>query len=117
MKPGDVCLKIAGRDSNKLCIVTKLIDANYVEIDGQTRRKKCNVKHLEFTGKTLDIKEGASRSDVQALFKKDLKIDLKDTKPKESKPRPKKQHKSTGKPKQEKKEKPAKKKATKKPKE
>jgi len=88
-EPGRVCMKIAGRDSNKLCVIVDVIDANFVLIDGETRRKKVNIKHIEPLKKTLDIKKGASRADVIKAFKA-LGKELKDTKPKKSTERPKK---------------------------
>ena len=44
---GRLCVKIAGRDAGLKCLVVEVIDDNYVLIDGQTRRRKCNIKHLE----------------------------------------------------------------------
>lgn len=61
---GRVCFKIAGRDANKYCVVIKKIDNNFVEIDGQTRRRKCNIDHLEPLDKTIEIAEGASNKEV-----------------------------------------------------
>ena len=61
---GRVCMKLAGRDANKYCAVTKVIDTSFVEIDGQTRRRKCNVSHLEPLDKVIKIKEGANNSEV-----------------------------------------------------
>jgi large subunit ribosomal protein L14e len=61
---GRICLKIAGRDANRYCVIVNTIDKQFVEIDGQTRRRKCNVNHLEPLAKTIDIKKGASNSIV-----------------------------------------------------
>ena len=47
IKIGRVCIKIAGRDAGQTAIVIDVIDNNYVLIDGNVRRKKCNIKHLE----------------------------------------------------------------------
>lgn len=87
---GRVCMKIAGRDSNKYCVVIKKIDDNYVEIDGQTRRKKCNIDHLEPIDKILKIKEGAASKEVaDALTKAGFETAEKKPKPakKEAKPK------------------------------
>ena len=43
---GRVCLKIAGRDAGKKCVVVEKLEGKYVLIDGMTRRKKCNTLHL-----------------------------------------------------------------------
>src|SRR3989344_3520904 len=50
---GRVVMKIAGRDSGKTAVIVNKIDDNYVLIDGDVRRKKCNISHLEPTEKTL----------------------------------------------------------------
>ena len=68
---GRVCIKIAGRDAGKKCIIVDIIDDVYVLVDGQTRRRKCNISHLEPTKKVLDIKKGASADDVVAVFEKE----------------------------------------------
>lgn len=44
---GRVCTKIAGRDAGQKCVVVNVIDETMVVIDGVTRRRKCNTKHLE----------------------------------------------------------------------
>lgn len=68
MEVGRICMKIAGRDANNMCVVVELLDNNYVLIDGETRRKKCNIKHLEPTKKVIKLKSGASRSEVKKSF-------------------------------------------------
>ena len=37
---GRLCVKIAGRDAGKKCVITELIDEKLVMIDGETRRRK-----------------------------------------------------------------------------
>ena len=86
---GRLCIKIAGREAGKKCVIVDIIDNNYVLIDGQLRRKKCNILHLEPLEKKIEIKKGASHSDVADEFKK-LKIEIKETKKKEKKEKPKK---------------------------
>ena len=72
---GRLCIKTAGRDSGLKCVVIERIDDNYVMIDGQTRRKKCNIKHLEPLNKVLKIKEKASHADVvKALEKEGISV-------------------------------------------
>lgn len=111
---GRLCVKIAGRDAGKKCVIIDVLDENYVLIDGQTRRRKCNLGHLEPLDKIVKIAKGASNKDVVAELKKEkIECEEKKEKPaKEQKPRQKKQKKV--KPKQEKKPK-AEKKPDKKP--
>jgi len=81
---GRLCVKIAGRDAGMKAVVVEKLDSNFVLIDGQVRRRKCNVKHLEPSTTTLSIKNKASHADIVKEFKK-LKMDIKETKPKTKK--------------------------------
>ena len=67
---GRLCLKIAGRDAGLKCIVIDKLNDNYVLIDGQTRRRKCNVKHLEPLDNVLKVKKGINHEDVVKELKK-----------------------------------------------
>lgn len=67
---GRVCIKIAGRDAGKTVVVVEKVDDNFVVIDGNIKRKRCNIAHLEPLQQTLDIKEGASTKDVLEEMKK-----------------------------------------------
>ena len=44
---GRICVKTAGRDASKKCVIIDLLDDKYVLIDGETRRRKCNIIHIE----------------------------------------------------------------------
>src|SRR5512137_2644161 len=84
---GRLCVKIAGRDAGGKCVVVDMLGKGVVLIDGQVRRKKCNIRHLEPLNSTLPIKKGAGHDVVEKEFKK-LGIGLaeKKAKTKESKP-------------------------------
>ncbi len=94
LEVGRLCIKLAGRDAGKKAVVVESVDANTVLIDGETRRRKCSVNHLEPTTEVLSIKKGASHKDVAAAFKK-INITIKETKPKSPKERLKKVRKSS----------------------
>ena len=107
---GRICVKIAGRDAGKKCVVVEQAGEGMVVIDGQTRRRKCNVRHLEPTQSTVELKSGASHDEVKAALEK-VSIDVRQTKPKQAGARPVKQKAKKEAP--AKKEKPAKKAAAK----
>lgn len=86
---GRLCVKIAGREAGKKCVVVDVIDKSYVLVDGQLKRKKCNITHLEPLDKKIDLKKNASHEEVVSEFKK-LKIEVKETKKKEKKEKPRK---------------------------
>lgn len=90
---GKLCIKTAGRDAGKKCVIVEILDHNFVMIDGETRRRKCNILHLEELEEKLDIKKGASHADVAAAFKK-LGLAAKETKPKAKKVRPRRLRRS-----------------------
>ncbi|MBW3011535.1 hypothetical protein KY326_04930 [Candidatus Woesearchaeota archaeon] len=87
MKIGTLCMKIAGRDAGLKCVVISSPENSLVLIDGETRRKKCNIKHLQPLKQVLALKENASHSDVVSAFKKlGIEIKEKKSKPKTQKP-------------------------------
>ena len=65
---GRVCVKIAGRDASGKCIVIEQIDSHSVLVDGNVRRKKVNVNHLEPLAELLEVRSGASHEQVKKLF-------------------------------------------------
>lgn len=86
---GRLCIKTAGRDAGCKCIVIDILDNKYVKIDGETRRRKCNISHLEPLNSIIKINKNASHEDVKKECKK-LGFNIKETKPKEKQVKPKK---------------------------
>ena len=87
---GTICIKLAGRDAGREAVIVDILDDNYVLIDGNVRRKKCNIMHLEPSSKKIKIKKNASHEEVKAEFEK-LKLTVWETKPKKAAEKPKKQ--------------------------
>ena len=93
MNIGQLCIKIAGRNAGSYCVIVDKVDESFVLIDGNVKRKKCNIRHLEPLDKVLKIKKGASTASVHEAMKKE-KIKILTTKPKTKKTeRPVKQRK------------------------
>ncbi len=85
MNIGQLAVKVAGKDAGKTVIVVDSVNDKFVIIDGQVKRKRCNIAHLEPLGREANLKKGATHSDVLDVFKK-LNIEIKDgTKRKEEK--------------------------------
>lgn len=66
---GRLCIKIAGREAGKYCVVVKKLDANFVLVTGprsvtHVKRRKCNIFHLEPLKETITIKADASDEEV-----------------------------------------------------
>ena len=93
---GRLCLKIAGRDAGKKCVIIENVDDSFVFVDGATRRKKVNVRHLEPLNTVIEIKEKASHEDVKAAFDK-LEIEVWNKKSKKVSERPKQVRKAASK--------------------
>jgi large subunit ribosomal protein L14e len=87
---GRVCVKLAGRDAGKKCVIIDILDDHRVMIAGETRKRACNVEHLEPTNATVSIKKGASVADIAEACKGAGMI-LRETKPKKAAPRQKPQ--------------------------
>jgi large subunit ribosomal protein L14e len=93
LEVGRLCIKTAGREAGRYCVVLKSIDSNFVLVTGPkvltgVKRRKCNVEHLEPTQYSLKIKEDASEKEViEAYDKAGLisKLNLKKPSPEELK--------------------------------
>lgn len=104
MDIGRVVMKIAGRDSGKIGIVVDVLDNTYVLLDGEVRRRKCNIGHLEPLARNVDITKNASHADVlKALGIKEEKKKTAKKKDKTARPRMANVKKSYAEPKKEKK--------------
>ncbi|RAP03006.1 50S ribosomal protein L14e [Methanosphaera stadtmanae] len=63
IEKGRVCVKIAGRETGKKCVIVDVIDENFVEIVGnEVKNKRCNIKHLEPVDKTVGVSD-----DIEAV--------------------------------------------------
>ena len=113
---GRLCVKTAGRDAGLKCVIVDILGNKFVLIDGETRRRKCNILHLEPLKDTIKIKKNASHEDIRKEFEK-VGLKARDTKPKQKTERPVKQNKRELKEEPKKKKADAKKKPAKKEKE
>jgi len=86
---GRLCIKTAGREAGKYCVVLSKIDDNFVLVTGprsltQVKRRKCNILHLEPLKETLDIKADASDAEVEKAYEEAsllTKLDLQKPEP------------------------------------
>ncbi|PIN80740.1 50S ribosomal protein L14e [Candidatus Woesearchaeota archaeon CG10_big_fil_rev_8_21_14_0_10_30_7] len=86
---GRLCVKLAGRDAGKKCVVVEVLEGNYVLIDGETRRRKCNLAHLEPLKEVIKIKAKASHEEITKTLEP-LGFKVLNTKPKKASEKPKK---------------------------
>ncbi|MHA1649889.1 MAG: 50S ribosomal protein L14e [Candidatus Helarchaeota archaeon] len=67
---GRICVKTAGREAGKKCVIVDIIDKNFVLITGpklvnKVKRRRANIKQLEPTNEKLDIQKGADDEEVE----------------------------------------------------
>jgi large subunit ribosomal protein L14e len=72
---GRICVKLNGREAGRKCVIVDIIDKNFVLVTGPikltgVKRRRTNVKHLESTAETVEIKKGALDEDVAKVVEK-----------------------------------------------
>jgi large subunit ribosomal protein L14e len=72
---GRICVKLSGREAGRKCVIVDVVDKNFVLITGPkkfsgVKRRRTNVKHLEPTSESLEVKKGASDEDVTKVAEK-----------------------------------------------
>lgn len=87
---GRVIVKLAGRDAGKKGLIIDILDDKFVLIDGETRRRRCNILHIEPLTQKIEIKKNASHDEVSKALK-GIGIEARVTKlkPKTQRPRTK----------------------------
>ena len=86
---GRVCVKVAGRDAGQMAVIVNIVDKKIVVIDGQVRRRKCNIAHLEPTSKSVKIDKDASHNAVVSALKS-IDIEVVERKPRKTTKQPRK---------------------------
>lgn len=66
---GRICVKIAGREAGKKCIIVDVIDKNFLLTTGPeqvngVKRRRVNMSHVEPTEKKVDIRRGESDEEI-----------------------------------------------------
>lgn len=103
LEPGQICVKLAGREAGKICVIIEKLDDTFVIIDGQTKRKRCNIMHLSPLEQKIKLPQKPSHEQVVKELKA-LNIEVAETKPKQKTQKLLKHRKSLEKPEPVKKE-------------
>ncbi|MGC8571155.1 50S ribosomal protein L14e [Caldivirga sp.] len=66
---GRVCVKLAGKEAGRMCVVVDIVDERFVIVTGPrnltgVKRRRTNIKHLEPTEYKIEISKGASDEEV-----------------------------------------------------
>ncbi len=70
---GRVCVKVAGRESGRKCVIVDVMDKSFVVVTGPrkvtgVKRRRVNINHVAPTEDTLEIKRGASDEEVTQII-------------------------------------------------
>jgi large subunit ribosomal protein L14e len=70
---GRICIKLAGRESGKKCVIVDVMDKSFVLVTGPkkvtgVKRKRVNINHIQILQERLDIKRGASDEEVTSTL-------------------------------------------------
>lgn len=70
---GRICVKRAGRESGKKCVIVDVMDKSFVLVTGPkkvtgVKRRRVNINHISPTEDTLQIKRGASDEEVTQML-------------------------------------------------
>jgi large subunit ribosomal protein L14e len=77
---GRVCVKVAGRESGKKCVIVDVMDKSFVVVTGPkkvtgVKRRRVNINHVAPTEDTVQIKRGASDEEVTQVLEADNKLE------------------------------------------
>lgn len=67
---GRVCEKICGKEKGQICVVINKDKEGFVLIDGNVKRRKCNISHLKPLDNVLKIKQKEDTEKVREAMRK-----------------------------------------------
>lgn len=72
---GRICMKIAGREAGRYCVVLKNVNKSFVLVTGPkiltgVKRRNANVSHLEATPYKIEVTENSSDEDIVSAMQK-----------------------------------------------
>ena len=70
---GRVCVKMAGRETGRKCVIVDVMDKSFVLVTGPkkvtgVKRRRVNINHVAPTEDTIQIKRGASDEEVTQMI-------------------------------------------------
>ncbi len=80
LEVGRICVKLAGRETGKKCVIVDVMDKSFVLVTGPkkltgVKRKRANINHLLALQDKLDIKRGATDEEVTATLENAGKLE------------------------------------------
>ena len=70
---GRICVKMAGRESGRKCVLVDVMDKSFVLVTGPkkvtgVKRRRVNINHVEPTEDAVQVKRGASDEEVTQVL-------------------------------------------------
>jgi large subunit ribosomal protein L14e len=77
---GRICVKMAGRESGRKCVIVDVMDKSFVLVTGPktvtgVKRRRVNINHVAPTEDTIQVKRGASDDEVTQLLEAEGKLE------------------------------------------
>jgi large subunit ribosomal protein L14e len=77
---GRICVKMAGRESGRKCIIVDVMDKSFVLVTGPknvtgVKRRRANINHVAPTEDTIQVKRGASDEEVTQMLEASGKLE------------------------------------------
>jgi large subunit ribosomal protein L14e len=77
---GRICVKVAGREAGRKCVIVDLADKNFVLVTGPKsvtgiKRRRTNINHLEPLQDKVELKRNASDEEVAETLKTSGKLE------------------------------------------
>lgn len=78
---GRICVKLAGREAGRKCVIIDVADKSFVLITGPksvtgVKRRRVNVSHIEPLQDKIEIKRGVSDDEVAEALKTSNKLEM-----------------------------------------
>jgi large subunit ribosomal protein L14e len=78
---GRICVKLAGREAGRKCVIVDVADKSFVLITGPksvtgVKRRRVNVSHIEPLQDKIEIKRGVSDDEVAEALKTSNKLEM-----------------------------------------
>lgn len=77
---GRICVKLAGREAGRKCVIVELTDKSFALVTGPksvtgVKRRRVNINHVEPLQDKIEVKRGASDEEVAEVLKASGKLE------------------------------------------
>jgi large subunit ribosomal protein L14e len=77
---GRICVKLAGREAGRKCVIIDIMDKSFILVTGPksvtgVRRRRTNINHVEPLQDKIDIKRGATDEEIEEALKAEGKLE------------------------------------------